>query len=272
MSPQDVERSGGFRAEAPERPEWRIAGHAACIGKPPDACSLPTMNDSAHTQAQALSGKPRGGLPISPQGWPFLIGGVVLTIAAWLLCWHVAAAVLLILFLFMLNFFRDPERTAPQGEGLFISPADGKVVRAEQTNEGVRVDIFMNVFDVHVNRAPMAGRITHMAYTQGSFINAAHENAGDHNERNRFEMQTDAGPSVTFTQIAGLVARRIIAYVAVGDHVTSGQRIGMIRFGSRVNCELPAGFTLKVQAGDKVRAGCTVLGALEKGGKSNAKE
>jgi len=224
------------------------------------------MNETPTPSAQALSGKPRGSLPISPQGWPFLIGGAVLTIAAWLLCWHGVAAVLFLLLLFMLNFFRDPERVTPQGEGLFISPADGKVVRAEQTAEGVRVDIFMNVFDVHVNRAPMSGRISHMAYTQGSFINAAHENAGEHNERNLFDMQSEAGPTVTFTQIAGLVARRIISYVAVGDHVTSGQRIGMIRFGSRVNCELPAGFALKVQAGDKVRGGSTVLAALEQKG------
>lgn len=228
------------------------------------------MNETSNPQA--LSGKPRGRLPISPQGWPFLIGGAVLTFAAWLICWTTLAWILLILFVFMLNFFRDPKRepecTSVENAGLFISPADGKVIRAEQTDNGVRIDIFMNVFNVHVNRAPMAGRITRTEYTQGSFINAAHMDAGEHNERNLFEMQTDAGPVITFTQIAGLVARRIVSYVATGDHVVSGQRIGMIRFGSRVNCEMPKGFKLCVSAGDKVKAGESILATLDKGGQS----
>lgn len=220
------------------------------------------MNDTTVAPAQAVSGKPRSAIPIAPQGWPFLLGGAALTVGAWLMCWTALAAILLILFLFMLNFFRDPERATPQGEGLFISPADGKVVTAEQTADGVRVDVFMNVFNVHVNRAPMNGRISHIAYTEGSFINAAHKDAGEHNERNLFEQQTDAGPKVRYTQIAGLVARRIVSYVAVGDHVRAGQRIGMIRFGSRVNCQLPAGFKLKVKVGDKVSAGLSVLAEL----------
>lgn len=230
------------------------------------------MNDKNPSEAQPLSGKPRGGVPISPQGWPFLIVGGALTIAAWLMCWTTAAVILLILFAFMLNFFRDPDRDTPQGKGLFVSPADGKVVTAEETPNGVRVDIFMNVFDVHVNRAPMAGRISHMAYTEGSFINAAHKDAGVHNERNRFEQQSDDGPLLTYTQIAGLVARRIISYVAVGDHVKAGQRIGMIRFGSRVNCEMPEGFELKVKVGDKVKAGLTVLAAMPAGGKDDEQD
>jgi len=228
------------------------------------------MNTTSNPQA--LVGKPRGRLPISPQGWPFLIGGAVLTFAAWLICWTTLAWILLLLFVFMLNFFRDPKRepecTSEENAGLFISPADGKVIRAEQTENGVRIDIFMNVFNVHVNRAPMAGRITQIEYTQGSFINAANADAGEHNERNRFEMQTDAGPVVTFTQIAGLVARRIISYVPTGDHVVSGQRIGMIRFGSRVNCEMPKDFKLCVSTGDKVKAGESILATLNKGGQT----
>jgi len=224
------------------------------------------MTQTQTPSKQALSGKARGRIPISPQGIPFLIGGALATLGAGLMCWHVTAGILLVLFLFMLNFFRDPERNTPQGGGLFVSPADGKVVRAEQTENGVRVDIFMNVFDVHVNRAPMAGRISHMQYIQGSFVNAAHDAAGEHNERNRFDLQTDAGATITFTQIAGLIARRIISYVAVGDKVTAGQRIGMIRFGSRVNCEIPAGFELKVSDGQKVQAGVTILATqTEKG-------
>jgi len=207
----------------------------------------------------ALPGRPRGRIPLAHEGWPFLLTCTALLMVTVALCWHITAGLLAILLLFMLNFFRDPERPTPEDGGLFISPADGKVVRAEQTEAGIRVDIFMNVFDVHVNRAPVSGRITHMQYTPGSFINAAHEQAGEHNERNRFEMETKDGASITFTQIAGLVARRIVSYVAVGDCVKAGQRIGMIRFGSRVNCEIPPEFTLEVNAGQRVKAGKTIL-------------
>jgi phosphatidylserine decarboxylase len=208
--------------------------------------------------SRPLTGRPRGRLPLAREGWPFILGAAAATAAAALLCWWIVAGMALLLLIFVLNFFRDPERATPSGDG-FICPADGKVVRAEKTESGLRVDIFMNVFDVHVNRAPMAGRITHMQYTPGSFINAAAETASIDNERNRFEMQTDSGQRIAFTQIAGLVARRIVSYVAVGDHVAAGQRIGMIRFGSRVDCEIPAGYTLRVKLGERVTAGLTVL-------------
>jgi len=207
----------------------------------------------------AISGRPRGRIPLAREGWPFLLTCTAFLIIAVALRWHIATGSLAILLLFMLNFFRDPERPTLQNDGLFISPADGKVVRADQTEAGIRVDIFMNVFDVHVNRAPLSGRITHMQYTPGSFINAAHKDAGEHNERNRFEMETKDGAFIAFTQIAGLVARRIVSYVAVGDCVEAGQRIGMIRFGSRVNCEIPPEFTLEVTTGQRVKAGKTIL-------------
>jgi len=207
----------------------------------------------------AIPGRPRGHIPLAREGWPFLLTCTALLMITVALCWHITTGFLATLLLFMLNFFRDPERPIPEDDDLFISPADGKVVRAEKAEDGIRVDIFMNVFDVHVNRAPMAGRITHMQYTPGSFINAAHEQAGEHNERNRFEMATKHGASIAFTQIAGLVARRIVSYVAVGDSVKAGQRIGMIRFGSRVNCEMPPEFTLEVNTGQRVVAGKTIL-------------
>ncbi len=211
---------------------------------------------------EAIPGRPRGLVPIAPEGWPFL-GGAALALAICLwLGWGAAAIVVAILLAFMLNFFRDHERPTPQGEGLFIAPADGKVVRCEERDGVLHIDIFMNVFNVHVNRAPMAGRITDMRYTPGRFVNASFESASHENERNRFEMETDDGHRIAFTQIAGLVARRIVAYVGVGDRVAAGQRIGMIRFGSRVNCELPAAaFAPRVKTGDKVTAGRTVLAA-----------
>lgn len=214
------------------------------------------------SEKRAIFGQPRGRLPFAPEGWPFIIPTLLLLIVASLLCWWITSTVLALLLAFMVNFFRDPERQLPEGDGLFVCPADGKVIRANDADgdgAGLRVDIFMNIFNVHVNRAPMSGRITHMQYFPGKFINASFEHAGVENERNRFEMQTDDGSSIAFTQIAGLVARRIVSYTAVGDQVEAGQRIGMIRFGSRVNCEIPAGYELCVGVGDHVTAGKTII-------------
>ncbi len=210
------------------------------------------------SEIQAIPGNPRGRLPFAPEGWPFIIPTLLLLTVSAALYWWVPSIILALLLTFMVNFFRDPERLTPEGEGLFICPADGKVIRADRDESGAYVDIFMNVFDVHVNRAPMSGRITHMQYFPGNFINASFEHAGEENERNRFEMETESG-KIAFTQIAGLVARRIVSYAAVGDHIEAGQRIGMIRFGSRVNCEVPAGYELCVKPGDKVVAGKTII-------------
>ena len=193
------------------------------------------------------------------EGWPFILPTTALLLLALLLGGCIISILLLIVLLFLLNFFRDPCRHTPFVDGLFIAPADGKVIRAEGNETGSRVDIFMNVFNVHVNRAPMAGAITSMRYFPGKFVNASFDKASEENERNRFEMTLPSGATIAFTQIAGLVARRIVSYVAVGDQVASGQRVGMIRFGSRVDCEIPAGFTLCVQEGEKVVAGETIL-------------
>lgn len=206
-----------------------------------------------------IPGQPRGKLPFAPEGWPFIIPVAVLMLIAFVACWTSAAVFLLLLLVFVLNFFRDPERGTPTDSGLFVSPADGKVIRAEAMDGVIRVDIFMNVFNVHVNRAPMAGRVSHMQYFPGHFINASFDKASEENERNRFEMECDDGCKIAFTQIAGLLARRIVTYVEVGDRVEAGQRIGMIRFGSRVNCEIPANYQLNVGVGEKVSAGSTIL-------------
>jgi len=206
-------------------------------------------------------GRAGGALPLAHEGWPFILVLLgVLGVLLWFRWWipSVFAAVLLAL---TINFFRDPERMPPEQEGVFLAPADGRVVRAEASGSGSRVDIFMNVFNVHVNRAPMAGRIAHMQYFPGRFINASFDKASEHNERNRIEMKTEGGEHFVFTQIAGLLARRIVSYVAVGDCLGAGQRTGMIRFGSRVDCEIPAGFALCVEPGQRVRAGETILAA-----------
>lgn len=221
------------------------------------------VGSATMSEIQATLGNPRGSLPFAPEGWPFIIPTLLLLMLSVALCWWIPSIILGILMAFMLNFFRDPERLTPEGVGLFICPADGKVIRADRDESGVYVDIFMNIFDVHVNRAPMSGRITHMKYFPGSFINASFEHAGEENERNRFEMETEDG-SIAFTQIAGLVARRIVSYRAVGDQVKAGERVGMIRFGSRVNCEILVGYELCVKPGDKVIAGKTII--ARKGG------
>lgn len=217
------------------------------------------MYGSLMNNNQALFGTARERLPISPQGWPFIIGTAVCWLLATALSWFVAATVFFVLLIFVVNFFRDPEREIPQGDGLFICPADGRVIRAEMREGHLRVDIFMNVFNVHVNRAPMDGVITDLTYTRGKFVNASFDEASEENERHRFELRTEAGIYMHFTQISGLLARRIISYVRVGDGVKAGQRIGMIRFGSRVDCEIPADFSLNVQVGDHVSAGTTIL-------------
>ncbi|MDX8402789.1 MAG: phosphatidylserine decarboxylase family protein [Mariprofundaceae bacterium] len=220
------------------------------------------------TKQLPLSGQPRGSITFSPEGWRFIFPTAILMLIGWALGWAVISSVAFILLVFMLNFFRDPEREIPQGDNLFVCPADGKVIRAEQTEDGhQRVDIFMNVFNVHVNRAPMAGRISHMQYFPGKFVNASFDHAAEENERNRFEVECDNGAKIAFTQISGLVARRIVSYVEVGDKVEAGQRIGMIRFGSRVNCEIPNDYTLNVKVGEMVTAGLTVIAQ-----KSDAKE
>ncbi len=212
-----------------------------------------------------IPGRPRGALPLAREGWPFILS--LLALLGMLLWFYqlLASAVVAMLLGLTVNFFRDPERIPPEQEGAFLAPADGRVVRAEVSETGGRVDIFMNVFNVHVNRAPMAGRITHMQYFPGRFVNASFDKASEHNERNRIEMETDDGMRLAFTQIAGLLARRIVSYVAVGDHVAAGQRIGMIRFGSRVDCEIPAKFVLSVAPGQRVTAGKTVLAVKQRG-------
>jgi len=212
-----------------------------------------------------ILGRPRGKIPFAPEGWPFIIPTAALLLVSYAVCWTIPSIILLLLLLFMINFFRDPNHDMPMGDDLFISPADGKVIRAEITEEGhQRVDIFMNAFDVHVNRAPMAGRITSIDYIPGKFVNASFDHASEENERNRFEMECDNGSKIAFTQISGLIARRIVSYVKVGDQMEAGERIGMIRFGSRVNCEIPADYVLNVTVGDKVTAGLSIIARQRK--------
>jgi len=171
----------------------------------------------------------------------------------------------LILAAFFLWFFRDPERAIPAGDGLILSPADGHVTETARidTPSGPRqrISIFLSVFDVHVNRAPIGGMLSQVAYQKGEYLNAMNPASAERNEQNSVTVR-GGGIEVTFKQIAGLLARRIVFNFKEGDTVQAGQRVGLIKFGSRVDVLLPAAATLRVQVGDRVRGGSSVLAAM----------
>ena len=197
-----------------------------------------------------------------------MAGSVVLALlASYFFAW--ASVPLWLLALFVLQFFRDPARPAPDGDHNVISPADGRIVAIEESadpyqsgRETLKISVFMNVFNVHSNRAPVDGEVIATEYFAGSFLNAALEKASLENERNAIVLRTPQGHVVTAVQVAGLVARRILCYVKTGDTVYKGQRYGFIRFGSRVDVYLPPGSRPRVAIGDKVRATSTVLAEL----------
>jgi phosphatidylserine decarboxylase len=174
-----------------------------------------------------------------------------------------------IIALFVLQFFRDPPREVPGDAKTVVSPADGRIVAVEKAHdpyldrETVKVSVFMNVFNVHSNRAPVDGQVKQVFYSSGSFVNAALDKASTENERNALWIRADAGAEVTCVQVAGLIARRILCYVKAGDTLQRGQRYGFIRFGSRVDVYLPPNARIKVALGDKVYAASTVLAGLE---------
>lgn len=182
--------------------------------------------------------------------------------AAGALVWYLLsppfAAPLFLLALFCLYFFRDPDRAIPDGP-VAVSPADGKVVGIlGNGTESARISIFLNVFDVHVNRAPIAGRITKVEYTKGRFLVASREIASAQNERNTVSIAGD-GTCVRFAQIAGLIARRIVFYKKAGDTVAKGERVGLIKFGSRVDVFLGPEWEITVRTGQRVAGGSSIL-------------
>jgi phosphatidylserine decarboxylase len=187
-----------------------------------------------------------------------LIAGVI----AGAIHWTWVAGVLIFLALFVLFFFRDPERTPPPDPDAIVSPADGRVMEVVEElcdgKPGRRISVFLSIFDVHVNRSPAAGRITAIKYRTGKFYAAMRGRASAENEQNSFYLAGDRG-EVVFTQIAGWVARRIICWKSVGDSVVRGERVGMIRFGSRMDIWLPAGVEIVVRTGQHVAGGTSVL-------------
>ncbi len=209
------------------------------------------------------------------EGIPFIVMALALAAAgytaalvrrSWPL-WLTAFA-LTVLVLWVAYFFRDPERTGPRGDQLVISPADGRVIDIREVDEptfltgrAIKISVFMNVFNVHVNRYPVSGRVAYVHYSPGKFLNAAVDKASLENEQMSVGVQ-GARHKVLFRQIAGLVARRIVTYSRVGDDAEQGTRMGLIRFGSRVDVFVPIGSTVQVQLGEKPVAGTTVLAEL----------
>ena len=211
---------------------------------------------------------------IHPDGRKFVvIAGAIALLFWWIIDWDWLGWLAAGLTFWTAAFFRDPIRTTPTGEGLIVAPADGLVTMIatvspprELTGEDglgdepvIRVSIFMSVFDVHINRTPIAGTITRVVYIAGKFLNADLDKASEDNERQHILVQGDDGTRVAFTQIAGLVARRIVPWVKVGDRVVAGQRVGLIRFGSRVDVYLPAGTSSQVLLGQRTVGGETIL-------------
>ena len=205
---------------------------------------------------------------IAREGWPFLaIAFTVAALASWYsFAWSIP---LWIIALFVLQFFRDPPREVPGDGKTVVSPADGRVVAVEKAHdpyldrETIKVSVFMNVFNVHSNRAPVDGEVRQLWYSAGSFVNAALDKASTKNERNALWIRADAGADVVCVQVAGLIARRILCYVKAGDRLERGQRYGFIRFGSRVDLYLPLNARIKAALEDKVYAASTVLASLD---------
>lgn len=204
---------------------------------------------------------------IAREGWPFLAGIVLISILVTV--WSVPASIpFWLLSVFVLQFFRDPARVAPDGEQNVLSPADGRVVAVEQVRDpyanrdALKISVFMNVFNVHSNRSPIHGSVQTINYFAGQFFNASLDKASLENERNAMVMHTADGHVVTAVQVAGLVAKRILCYVKPNDRLYAGQRYGFIRFGSRVDVYLPTGSRPRVAIGDKVQATSTVLAEL----------
>ena len=168
-----------------------------------------------------------------------------------------------LLALFFLWFFRDPERVIPQGDGLVVSPADGKVTEVVRVTtlegETLRLSIFLNVFNVHVNRAPIGGVLREVRYQKGEFLNAMNPASAEKNEQNLAVVESDVGYSVAFKQIAGLLARRIVFKPVPGARLERGERVGLIKFGSRVDVLLPGNAELRVKKGDHVKGGSSIL-------------
>lgn len=212
----------------------------------------------------------RAVLPIAVPGLKFVFLAILITGVLFYFGWWVPAWIFLGLTVFVCWFFRDPERTVPTEQNAFISPADGRVIIIDKLarteylpSTCQKVSIFMNVFNVHVNRIPFDGVVERVQYNPGKFVNASFDKASVHNERNALIVKTDTAREFAVVQIAGLIARRIVNCVGTGERVKKGDRYGMIQFGSRLDLYLPMDFDIAVKIGDRTKSGATVIGYMK---------
>jgi len=205
--------------------------------------------------------------PIAAPGYRFILAGVVLVLLGVMGGWPWLSALGLVSGGFFAYFFRDPERVIPTEPGVIVSPADGLVIRVDEVEENEflkaparYVAIFMNVFDVHVNRSPVAGVVKEMRHRAGEYMAASRPDAASRNEQQALVLESSQGRRVLVVQIAGLLARRIIPFVKPGDNLARGERLGLICFGSRVDLYLPGDSQIEVKTGDRVKAGSSIIG------------
>lgn len=208
-------------------------------------------------------------IPVAKEGYPFIGYTAFITLILALIGYNYFALMMLVVTTFVLAFFRDPERFIPDDERALVSPADGKVIKVDQVDddlftgqEAIKVSIFMNVFNVHVNRIPFSGNVEKIVYRPGRFYAADSNRGALENEYCATVVTTPDGKNIAFVQIAGLIARRIICWLEQGDRIVKGKRFGLIRFGSRVDLYLPRDTDVNVKVGDKVRAGETIVATL----------
>ena len=205
-------------------------------------------------------------IPVAPEGWPFIVVPAAAACILAMIGWWPVAAVVGVVALACLGFFRDPERTPPPGPGLVLAPADGRVMRIDEVEDpwvgrAVRASIFLSPLDVHVNRSPVAGLVDSVRYEAGRFMAAYRDEASELNERCTIALEGDA-TRIGVKQIAGVLARRIVCRVRAGDKLAAGERFGLIRFGSRTDLVVPRSAEIRVKIGDRVRGGETVMGVL----------
>jgi len=206
--------------------------------------------------------------PIAVEGYPFIVLAGFVTMIFALLSWKPIAVIAFILTLFITYFFRNPQRRVPEDENAVVAPADGVIIylgpsREEHLiEEMTKISIFMSVFNVHVNRAPITGRVIETFYNRGRFLDVRDERATFENERSGLLLENARGTRIAVVQVAGLIARRIVCYLQKGDQAIRGRRYGLIRFGSRLDVYIPMNSDLRVKMGDKTVAGETILGYL----------
>jgi len=207
--------------------------------------------------------------PVAKEGYPFIGFVAFCTLIFAVLGLLIPTYIFLATTIFVLCFFRDPERFVPAQEDALVSPADGKIILIEKVDDNkftagkaYKISIFMNVFNVHVNRIPFSGKVDRVIYTPGKFYSADSEKGGLKNEYCATVITTSNGKSLAFVQVAGLIARRIVCWLEPGDYADKGRRYGLIRFGSRVDLYLPQDIKITVHQGQKVRAGETIIGQL----------